>query len=57
MNLIFSDMPMVIDKSKPSIFLVGPTLRNSSFDKSWRKKKELLKVPFFIYDIVFFIKI
>ena len=34
----FSDSPILLDKNKKSIFLAGPTLRNETFDKSWRKK-------------------
>lgn len=37
MYLNFSDMPIKIDKTKKSIFLAGPTLRNDSFNNSWRK--------------------
>lgn len=37
MFLNFSNMPIQVNKKKPSIFLAGPTLRNSTFDKSWRK--------------------
>lgn len=37
MFLNFSDMPISINKNTPSIFLAGPTLRNASFDASWRK--------------------
>lgn len=33
----FSDMPIEIDKEN-SIFLAGPTLRNSTFEESWRKE-------------------
>lgn len=44
MFLNFSDMPISINKNKPSIFLAGPTLRNASFDDSWRKTAcEILK--------------
>ena len=32
----FSDMPIEIDKEN-SIFLAGPTLRNATFEESWRK--------------------
>ena len=35
MIINFSDDPIV--KSSKSIFLAGPTLRNSNFEKSWRK--------------------
>lgn len=34
----FSDQEIIIDKSKPSIFLAGPTRRNSSYEESWRKQ-------------------
>lgn len=37
MKLIFSDMPIEINKEN-SIFLAGPTLRNATFEQSWRKK-------------------
>ena len=37
MTINFSDQPINIDKTRKSIFLAGPTLRDSSFDKSWRK--------------------
>ena len=44
MYLNFSDMPIKIDSTKKSIFLAGPTLRNNSFDNSWRKDAcEILK--------------
>lgn len=38
MNMIknFSNELIYIDSSKDSIFLAGPTRRNSSFNKSWR---------------------
>ena len=36
MIINFSDEP--IKTSEHSIFLAGPTLRNSTFDKSWRKE-------------------
>ncbi len=35
MTINFSDEPVLY--SKNSIFLAGPTLRNSSFENSWRK--------------------
>lgn len=38
MILNFSDEKININKNKKSIFLAGPTLRNSTFDKSWRKE-------------------
>ena len=33
----FSDQEIILDKSKPSIFLAGPTKRNSYYEESWRK--------------------
>lgn len=38
MILNFSDETININKNKKSIFLAGPTLRNSTFDKSWRNE-------------------
>lgn len=35
MNIKFSDQELYLDEN--SIFLAGPTLRDSSFSKSWRK--------------------
>lgn len=36
MNIKFSDQELYLDTN--SIFLAGPTMRNSSFSKSWRKR-------------------
>lgn len=36
MKLIFSDMSIELNKEN-SIFLAGPTLRNATFEQSWRK--------------------
>lgn len=36
MNIRFSDQELYLDTN--SIFLAGPTMRNSTFSKSWRKK-------------------
>lgn len=36
MRINFSDMPPIKDDN--SIFLAGPTLRNASFQESWRKE-------------------
>lgn len=33
----FSDQNIIINENKRSIFLAGPTLRNSNFENSWRK--------------------
>ena len=35
--LNFSDEEIMIDNNKNSIFLAGPTKRNSPYDLSWRK--------------------
>lgn len=37
MIINFSDEPINLDNKK-KIFLAGPTLRNSSFNNSWRKE-------------------
>ena len=37
MIINFSNENILIDKNIPSIFLAGPTKRNSSFNESWRK--------------------
>lgn len=34
----FSDNPIILDSNKKSIFLAGPTLRNDTFENSWRKQ-------------------
>ena len=34
----FSNQEVIINKDLPSIFLAGPTMRNSTFEKSWRKE-------------------
>lgn len=34
----FSDEPFNLDDLKKTIFLAGPTLRDSSFENSWRKE-------------------
>jgi len=42
MIINFSDEP--VNENKKSIFLAGPTLRNSTFEQSWRKQAtEILK--------------
>lgn len=38
MIINFSDEEVYIDKELPSIFLAGPTLRNSSYELSWRNE-------------------
>lgn len=38
MTISFSDKPIILDESRVSIFLAGPTIRNSCFNKSWRKQ-------------------
>lgn len=37
MTVNFSNEDPLIDPKKPSIFLAGPTRRNSPYEKSWRK--------------------
>lgn len=38
MQLSFSDNEIIIDKKLKSIFLAGPTLRDKTFEESWRKE-------------------